>query len=122
MADAVRASEQRWSAETEQGVVVAVYRAADTDGYGAMPRPDGVFDPALRDARAALAYLADSGRLLPDGGEIREERGYWNSDTREVQTWWSYHDRGYKAPDRRRSVTTWPNGSQYIGPWEPVHD
>lgn len=75
----------------------------------------------LHRAAAVLAALESAGwSLLPPGGQSHTERGYWNPDTREVQSWWSYADGGYKVPDRTRAVTVWPDGRQHYGPWQPT--
>lgn len=106
----------RWTPETER-LMIRV-------GYG-------------RDVRAYLTALADAGLLLPPGGETRttwrvqwfcedrpegridfddevEARAYFADDevtSRVVEGVW-------RAELQRRSVTSWPDGSVYQGPWE----
>lgn len=82
-------------------------------------------DAYLRYRRRALdsAYadvLAGLAGLLPEGGEERTEEGWWNPVTGQVQTWWSYSECGYKAADRRRTVRTFLDGSEWISAWTEV--
>lgn len=65
-----------------------------------------------------LAALA--GRILPAGGEERTEKG-WQSDG-EVHRHLAYGVNGlpYRSPDRQRTVTKWPDGSELVGPWVDV--
>jgi hypothetical protein len=109
-------SDPRWTDET-YALAVAIH---DAVCHGRTCPAAVIATVYGTSATAALNHLASRGLLVQPGGETHEERGYWNPDTREVQSWWSYHDHGYKAPDRRRTVTTWPDGSWHYGPWQPA--
>lgn len=55
--------------------------------------------------RVAAAALA--GRLLPPVVQTREERGWWNPRTQEVQRHWSYTTDGVpEGPRRVRTIST----------------
>lgn len=120
MAD-IHLRDPRWSIETEKALAEAVARMENREPYY-------VVDMAA--ARVVLAHLADSGRLLPDGGVTQTvwapfngDKPLWTTGSTEtyareklphVQRW---------CPDahlRRRMVTTWPDGREYRTPWEPA--
>lgn len=106
-------------------------------------------DRHLRHAYGLLTQLADqirdlraAGRLLPEGGQTREEwracGEYWSSSAKDwlptarpptAQKRFAEADHSglmtYSWRNRhiqRRVVTDLPNGSTLIGPWEPVPD
>lgn len=81
---------------------------------------------SIRDLRAA-------GRLLPEGGQTREEWGvadpgpaaigYATFHTREQMERFLSNTSILPVDERyriRRTVTVYPDGSALLGPWEPV--
>ena len=115
---------------TEEDIeMVAQAQRAHFHGSAAAPyaAPGHTADPehcamCFEAAEVALAALA--GRLLPAGGAQRTERGWWNEVGQEVQRFLSYGVNGlpYREPDRRRTVTTFADGSVLTGPWLPVEE
>jgi hypothetical protein len=88
---------ERWTPETEELV--------SSRGAGAHA------------ARDILEALADAGLLLPPGGE--EETRFGLS----IGVGWGYlHvcERGEATNERK--CTKWPDGSEFLGPWEVTPD
>lgn len=94
------------------------------------PRPiGGVVISYSSVTRAVLDALAADGRLLPAGGETREEWGLrWPDDVVEGPFASRQDAEDYQpavAVDvalARRTVTTWPDGTMLTTPWQPVSD
>jgi len=68
--------------------------------------------------------LAANGKLLPDGGTKTQEFGVPDKDVPTKYTVSSFSLEAAtaiaartKQPIMERTVTTWPDGSAYIGPW-----
>jgi hypothetical protein len=83
-------------------------------------------DQYRRTARAALAWLAEQGRLIPDGGLTRTEwavttpRGWQIHtvlDEAEARTCVIY---GQRCNPVSRQVTNWPDGTTLTTSWVPV--
>jgi len=92
---------------------------------------------AVRRACAALTALSAAGRLLPDGGETRDEaevryqtnngalkdRVYydgWTPERREREFAAAVRLGAEVISERTRTVTTWPDGSTYTSAWKEV--
>lgn len=108
----------------------------DGDGEPAHPIHN-VADEIAEQVMWTLDALAAAGRLLPEGGQTRDEwgarpKGWDERDTAWIvpiddeerarkSLQWEGHRRA-KATLVHRTVTDWPNGARLIGPWEPVPD
>lgn len=135
----VQTAPLRWTAETELLVARTLYE--DMWRYDQDDREDdlGPFDELdpedqegwLKSVRLSLAALDKVGLLLPSGGETRQETGHaWHFLTTSVVHRCSKHVEGEwciaaqsdtLSPDRVRSVTRWPDGSEHIGAWVVVN-
>jgi hypothetical protein len=83
---------------------------------------DAVSEQVVFTMERLLAALGS--RLLPRGGEERTEQGWSTSDPAEVHRYLSYGVNGlpYRKPDRRRTITRFPDGSELVGPWLNVEE
>lgn len=88
---------------------------------------------SISEAGRVLKFLANAGRLLPEGGQTRTEWGVRSTgdyavdctDADEAHRWAARDvrilcERGRDATLIRRSVQEWPDGSTLTGPWVAV--
>lgn len=66
---------------------------------------------------AVCQELVDARLLLPPGGETRDEFGWSHRDGTECLT----PDECLDAYRDTRRVTEWPDGTELMTPWRPVH-
>ena len=105
----------RWTAETEELVARAINDARHDYADAAGP---------------VLTALADTGLLLPPGGETRRDMGHWSPNKSYVYACGGndysvaeHDDSGCESlVSHTCTVTSWPDGSRHYGPWVPVDD
>lgn len=85
--------------------------------YDHLNAPEVAAEHRRHVADVLLAALGE--RVLPEGGETREEWQRFGAIS-PCATW--ERERCANEPEvhKRRLVTSWPGGSQFIGPWRPV--
>lgn len=89
-------------------VTACIIRLAAADELAPIP------DQSHAEVRTVLDALVADGRLLPPDGTTRRETR--TASTRPLDSGWDLHEL------ESRTITTWPDGSTYTGPWIRAKD
>ena len=124
---------QRWCERSNRRSAVAEHDPADIElvarATAALDGDTEWADLSARDQRTYLDYAghvldALAGRLLPPGGQVRVELtgGQFPEDFDQDDPCWADQCPEPHEHNIRRTVTTWPDGSQLTGAWEAVDE
>lgn len=117
-------SEERWTEQTETLVTRAFHDDHCPGGANCDDSVTTLHSRWQRNARIALAALADAGLLVAPGGQTweqygREGRMFGGDGPPDTMLPFSPDSDGVGA-SHVRTVTSWPDGTEMAGPWREV--